>query len=347
MEIQRIDPLDDQAIQLIVPGDGTVQIPHLGLKAHAAALTSEDLTMLDGLVEREPETVTAADAIGLIATINAEAYEEPDWHYCVRIFADCQVDQRDGTTVSFSYGDNPAVPNRNTSRGPELLAYLALSPGRSATFSEIREHLWWGKAVSDRTVHPLITGTRRVLGGTAYLSHAEGHPSPRRYDLGRTIRTDVELLAHAYTFARSAAMKSPDIALAVIEPHLARLEAPAFREGRPGGGLVEWAAANRIFDEIELPVINAALLVDGIHEQRGAQGHPDALRALDQALRVCPTNEALIRAAMEREANLGNREGALRRYDALASQLGRDELEPEPDTTALIKRIRTTDPRIG
>lgn len=120
-----------------------------------------------------------------------------------------------------------------------------------------------------------------------------------------------------------------------------QLEAPAFRDDHLGSGLAEWAAANRVHDRIELPVINAALLAAALHEKCG--NPTDAIRVLDQALKVCPTNEALTRAAMVLEAKAGDREAALRRYHALATVLARDELEPEPDTSELRKKIMTTD----
>ena len=341
-----VDPLDEQAARLVADRDGTVHIPHLGVIVRAPGLSTEDVEFLDDFVLREPDTVSPADAVGLIATVDVDAYEEPAWTYCVRVFADLRVDTRDGETLSFRYGDNPAVPNRNTSRGPELLAYLALKANRAATFAEIRDHLWWGKPISNRTVEPLITGTRRLLGGTTYLSHAEGRPSPRRYELGPTVLADVDLLAQALHYTRAAVFTAPDLAVAVLQPHLAALQSPAFRDDHPGAGLAEWAAANRIFDQIEQPVIEAALLYASVHEAQGPDGLNEALWALDQALKACPTNEALIRAAMELEVRTGDRAGAQHRYVALATELARDDLEPEPETTELHKRI-TTHQRIG
>ncbi|HEY8546854.1 MAG TPA: LysM peptidoglycan-binding domain-containing protein [Acidimicrobiales bacterium] len=264
-------------------------------------------------------------------------YLEPSWRYCVRIFADHMVETPEGEVISFRYGDNPDVPNKNTHRGPELLSYLALS-GRAASATDVRDHLWWDRPVALGTVNKLLYGTRKVLGGADLLSLAQDDPVGR-YRLSPEVVTDVELLAHALQHAHSIAQLYPDVAIDVLRNQLARIETVAFRSGHLGQGLAEWAAAYRVVDRVEQPVIDAALLVAKLSTDRGPDGYEEALWAVDQGLFACPVNEALVRAAMEIEARLGSTEAVNARYLTLAARLARDELEPEPETIDLRARL--------
>lgn len=268
------------------------------------------------------------------------SYQSLEWEYCVRIFADHVVETPDGRELSFRYGDNPDVPNKNTHRGPELLAYLALS-GRAATGEEVKDHMWWDRPVALGTVNKLLYGTRKVLGGAELLSHAQEDPLGR-YRLAPTVVTDVQLLSHALEYARTVANRSPDTAVEVLRAHLQAIEAVAFRSGCLGQGLMEWAAAYRVVDAVEQPVVEAALLMSRLSCERGRSGYFDALWAIDQGLRACPYNEALVRMAMEIEALLGNTEAVNHRYLTLATRLARDELEPEPETSELRARLGGT-----
>lgn len=346
-----LDPLLDPAIQLVAHDDGEIRIPHLGLTATAAGLDADELRRVDGLLASEPDSVTAGPDTSDIATTPADAAATPDnpaWDYQVRLFADHRVETRDGDTISFRYGgDNPAVPNKNTNRGPELLAYLTLRPDRAATTDEIRDHLWWGKSISERTVTTLIYGTRKVLGGTTYLSYAEGDPHRSKYLLAPTVVTDVELVGRALAYARATGDGHPDSALAALRTALVGVEAPAFRGRRLGSGLADWAAANRITDKIEQPLIESALLAADLWKRQGPDGLTQALWAIDQALNACPTNEALIRAAMQLDAHRGHSEAVNSRFTALAAQLARDDLEPEPETTELRNDLLGIGHRIG
>lgn len=340
-----LDPLLDPAVQLVAR-DGHVEVPHLGVTVAAADLTVEDLHTVDGLLAREPEAVTPVTD----ETVPTPASEPPGsddlaWDYRVRVFADHRVETRDGEPISFRYGD-PGVPNKNTHRGPELIAYLALRPDRSASADEIRDHLWWGRPVNKRTVGNLISGTRGVLGGPEYLSRAEGDPGHGRYRLAPTVVTDADLLARTLAKARGNVDNDPEAALALLQAALADIEAPAFRADHMGAGLAEWAAANRIVDRIQQPVIEAALLAADL-----ATRHPDhtdtALSALDAGLLACPANEALTRAAMRLEADAGRHDAANSRYQALATDLIRDDLEPEAETTDLQTQLMSPGQRIG
>lgn len=268
------------------------------------------------------------------------AYQQPPWEFCVRIFGDHVVEDPDGEEISFRYGDNPNVPNKNTHRGPELLAYLALS-GRAATAEEVRDHMWWDRPVALGTVNKLLYGTRKVLGGADLLSHAQEDPLSR-YRLAPTVVTDVQLLTHALEYARAVANRQPSAAVDTLRAHLGAIEAVAFRNSHLGQGLMEWAAAYRVVDMVEQPVVEAALLMSRLSCERGRSGYFDALWAIDQGLRACPFNEALVRVAMEIEALLGNVDAVNHRYLTLATKLARDELEPEPDTSELRARLGGT-----
>jgi DNA-binding SARP family transcriptional activator len=257
------------------------------------------------------------------------------------------VETSDGDEISFRYGENPIVQSKNAHRGPELLAYLALRTERAASLDEIRDHLWWGGSVGRHSIDNLLSATRKVLGGAAQLGRLDDDPDRRRYKLAPTVVTDVDLLQHAVDHARALAETDPRTSVELLRRHLARIEAPAFRSDHLGQGLAEWAAAYRIRDRVDEVVVTAGLLAADLDAARGPQGLPDALWAVDQALLASRTNEALVRAGMELEARLGNRDAANHRYTALTTQLSLDDLEPEPETIKLRNRIMSSSYKVG
>jgi hypothetical protein len=205
-----LDPLLDPAHQLVVR-DHHIDVPHLSLTVEAARLTLDDLQTVDGLLTREPDTVTITEKSLAGTAPEPVVVDEPDWRYVVRVFADLRVETRDGDVISFRYGD-PGVPNENTNRGPELIAYLALVPSRSATTDQIRDHLWWGRPVKRRTVENLISGTRRVLGGADYLTRVERGAAQGIYSLTVRVVTDIDLVQAALAHARATAADDPEAA---------------------------------------------------------------------------------------------------------------------------------------
>jgi len=189
------------------------------------------------------------------------------------------------------------------------------------------------------TVNKLIYGTRKVLGGADMLSLAQDDPVGR-YRLSPDVVTDAELLHHALEHAHRVAVSDADLAVDLLRAHLSQIEAVAFRSGALGQGLTEWAAAYRVIDRVEQPVIDGALFMAKLCTARGQEAYGEALWAVDQGLKACPVNEALVRAAMELEAWLGSPEAANGRYQNLAHRLASDELEPEPETSELRARLR-------
>lgn len=339
-----LTPPDPPVSQILVGDDGWINVPHLGLMVQAAELHADDLDRVDQLLTNEPTTVTDVPRTVPDDAVD-DPYEPPTWDRCVRVFADLEVTTPDGATLSFRHGENPIVTNKNTNRGPELIAYLALRPDRSATRDEVRDHLWWGRTISVRSVETLIGGARKVLGGDTYLTRGVGQGQHRRYELAPTVITDTDLLKHAINYARTAT--DPAAAVAALRQPLERIDAEAFRPDHLGHGISEWAAAYRIADRVEQPVIEAALLAVDLLTDTGAAGIPEAQQLLDHALRACPTNEALIRAAMQLDARTGHRDTAQTRYQALATRLAQDDLEPEEATTTLRTEIMAPTYRIG
>jgi DNA-binding SARP family transcriptional activator/TolB-like protein len=68
----------------------------------------------------------------------------------------------------------------------------------------------------------------------------------------------------------------------------------------------------------------------------------DAARWARQALRLAPLDEEMVRQVIELLGRLGDRSGAVREYEAFASRLAEElELEPAPETQALIEAVRT------
>jgi DNA-binding SARP family transcriptional activator/predicted ATPase len=78
----------------------------------------------------------------------------------------------------------------------------------------------------------------------------------------------------------------------------------------------------------------------GLHEAQGR--YPDALAALNRALVIDPLQEELQRAALRLHYRLGDRAGAIRRYETLRRRLD-DELGvlPSPETRALYDALIT------
>ena len=75
-------------------------------------------------------------------------------------------------------------------------------------------------------------------------------------------------------------------------------------------------------------------------EAAAAGRHDEALALADRLLRADPLDEAAVRDAMRSAAALGDRRGAVRRFEALALRLD-DELgvAPEPETADLLARL--------
>lgn len=202
------------------------------------------------------------------------------------------------------------------------------------------------KRIGDRTVANLISATRSRLGGRSHLSHAD-RETDHRYQLAPTVVTDHALLNRALDYARAVADTATDLALAALQPHLATIQAKPFRDHHLGAGLAEWAAASRVLDQIEETVIESALLAARLHATGNGHGPDNALSVVNQALNACPTNELLVRTAIEIETQAGRPGAAERRYQALATDLARDELEPEDETTDLRRRLTSQRRRIG
>lgn len=272
-----------------------------------------------------------------------EPYEPLRWSHRVSIWDDHAVHRADGTALSFRYGD-PGVPNKNTRRGPELISYLAHSPGRSASELDIAQHLWWQSQIARSSVDKLIYGTRKVLGGPEVLSHLT---EERRYRLADTVVTDAQVLSHALRWARRAAPTHPDEALDVLRDLLDQVRAIPWRTGYAGQGISAWAWAHRVYDKVEQTLIDAAVLAADLSAGRGAEGLPEAIHLLDCAARACPTNEPLVRAAMTYEARLGHRDAVNYRYIALAQRLAADELEPDEETVRLRASLLERNQRLG
>ncbi len=73
------------------------------------------------------------------------------------------------------------------------------------------------------------------------------------------------------------------------------------------------------------------------------EGNPaDAARWARQALKLAPLDEEMVRQVIELLANAGDRSGAVREYDAFARRMAEElELEPAPETRALIEGVRS------
>jgi serine/threonine-protein kinase len=105
-----------------------------------------------------------------------------------------------------------------------------------------------------------------------------------------------------------------------------------------GAAFGEWLERER--GEIERLAHGAAATLAQTAEAVGDLG--EAVRWLNRAIEISPTDEVALRRAVEVQDRLGDRAGAVAIYDEFAGRLRRDYgLEPSPETVALVERVRT------
>jgi DNA-binding SARP family transcriptional activator len=210
----------------------------------------------------------------------------------------------------------------------ELLAYLALHPG--ATASELDDALWPGQRVTYDMRNSLMSRTRTWLGtdhdGRPYLEHSNN--SGRGYRLHPAVRTDwhdlLRLARHGLVDDDGDQL---DAALGLVR-------------GRPFLGVdpagYAWAEADAqtmISTIVDIAHDTATHLVD--------TGRTTAARrALATGLTVEPSNEALAYQAMLLAARTGDRNELERLAHRLREQL--NAIDPEATLDVSMSALLTT-----
>jgi hypothetical protein len=222
----------------------------------------------------------------------------------------------------------PATARRG--RSLELLAYLALHPGASA--SELDDALWPGQRVTYDMRNSLMSRTRTWLGndhdGRPYLEHSNN--SGRGYRLHPAVRTDWHDLLR---LARNGLTDDDD--------DVDQLDA-ALRQvrGRPFLGVdpasYAWAEADA--QTMISTIVDLAHDTATHHMERGRQ--TAARSALATGLTVEPASEALSYQAML----LAARTGDLDELERLAQRLREQLRAIDPDATldASLSALLTT-----
>ncbi len=228
--------------------------------------------------------------------------------------------------VDVAGASTPATARRG--RSLELLAYLALHPGASA--SELDDALWPGQRVTYDMRNSLISRTRTWLGtdhdGRPYLDHSNN--SGRGYRLHPAVRTDwhdlLRLARHGLTEDDGDQL---DAALRLVR-------------GRPFLGVdptsYAWAEADAqtmISTIVDVAHDTATHLMD--------RGRPTAARsALATGLTVEPASEALSYQAMLLAARTGDRNELERLAHRLREQLR--AIDPDATLDASLSALLAT-----
>ncbi|MGE3449026.1 MAG: hypothetical protein AB7H92_15770, partial [Microbacteriaceae bacterium] len=228
--------------------------------------------------------------------------------------------------VDVAGASTPATARRG--RSLELLAYLALRPGASA--SELDDALWPGQRVTYDMRNSLISRTRAWLGndhdGRPYLEHSNN--SGRGYRLHSAVRTDwhdlLRLARHGLT---DDDVDQLDAALRQVR-------------GRPFLGVdpASYAWADADAQSMISTIVDLAHDTATHHMERGRQ--TAARSALATGLTVEPASEALSYQAML----LAARAGDLDELERLAHRLREQLRAIDPDATldASLSALLTT-----
>jgi DNA-binding SARP family transcriptional activator len=217
--------------------------------------------------------------------------------------------------VDVTGATTPATARRG--RSLELLAYLALHPGASAT--ELDEALWPGQRVTYDMRNSLVSRTRTWLGtdpdGRPYLDHSNN--SGRGYRLHPAVRTDWhDLIGVARRCLTEVDVDELDAALRLVR-------------GRPFLGVdpasYAWAEADA--QTMISTIVDIAHDTATHHMERGRL--TAARSALAAGLTVEPASEELAYQAMLIAARTGDRYELLR----LARRLREQLRAVDPDAT--------------
>lgn len=214
----------------------------------------------------------------------------------------------------------------------ELLRFLLVQPRQRACRDLIREALWPGKgpAAAERLLQQATWALRHVLEPDLPEKFPSRYLAVADRQVALTLPAGSTVDAQRFEQAVVGALAAPHDAL---EPALALYGGELFPIDRYAG----WSAAPR--EHL------ASLYLRGLGrlaERHLAERRPEqALRCCDQIAAAEPWSEDAARIAMLACRALGDRPGALRRYEALRRALRHDlRLAPRADLRDLAEAIR-------
>lgn len=108
--------------------------------------------------------------------------------------------------------------------------------------------------------------------------------------------------------------------------------------GEPGAGFQDWLARER--DLLKVTASRAARELAAAHERD--EHFTPAVASARRAVELAEADERVVRELLLLLDRIGDRAGAVQAYEEFAARLARDlEVEPSPETKAVIERIRT------
>lgn len=219
--------------------------------------------------------------------------------------------------------DGVAV-NLTSQRAQALVALLALENGRSVGRPQIWALLWEDRAEAQarNSLRQAFSALRKVCGVT--------HPFPFRVDATEAsivpdlVRTDIQRIAD-----RAEVMRDEG------EP-LFRYQDFLLGVTLPGAEFQAWLVRER--EHWRELFVRAALEAVGTAER--TSDLPEASRRAEMVLEADPFNEAAYRAQIRERLAVGDRVGALRKYQQCRDRLRSDlQIDPGPETQALYHQI--------
>ena len=218
-------------------------------------------------------------------------------------------------------------------RSSSLVKLLALAPGHRLHRDQVIDMLWPDSDLSAaaNNLHQILYGARRVLGlpGRDCLRLEEGFLSLATH-AAHALTVDVDLFEAAAAAAAGARDRMDPV---VIQTAL------AFYPGDllPDDPYEEWTIQRRG----ELRQAYLRLLFDLAFVQETSQNYPAGMESLQRVLSADKSNEEAHTLLMRLYALSGQRQQALRQYQALRDVLQTElEVEPSPQATRLYEEIQ-------
>ncbi len=237
-----------------------------------------------------------------------------------------------GFGARLSSGEPAVIPIR---KGQALLAYIALNRGEAILRSRLCGLLWGdhGDEQARSSLRQTLTVLRKALGPM--------QDQILRADRQSISLDDVGVEVDALTFQDLIARGTPaDLEAAV----------PLYRGDLLDGldlsdpGFQAWLEEERRrFHGLMVGALHALMA-----HKRAAGAREDAIVLAERLLVLDPLREDVHRALMVLHAELGQRQAALRQYERCRSLLAAElDVEPEPETEALSKALRSNGAATG
>jgi len=206
-------------------------------------------------------------------------------------------------------------------KAPQVLAYLALAHARSVTREQLAGILW--PDCDERTARGYLRRSLYEL-SIARLPRREPWIAVRGESLGWNHACDVSVDVARFERAATPGEMADSIGW--------------YRGDLLDGWYDDWVVARR--EELRRTLLGR---LSELVRRRTREGDVrGALSFAERLLRVEPFDEETVRAAMALQRQIGDRAGALGRYESFRDALRREmQIDPMPETQALQQRIRS------